>query len=110
MKKYLIVALILLATPTFAQVVVDPNKPDAELTKEEATIRITEWRNKVTALEARMAVLNGEVNAMNAEMTTIAASLRECNATLWRLVGATEADVNSFRERLGRIDARVREM
>lgn len=110
MKKYLIVAFVLFTTPMIAQVVVDPNKPDAELTKEEATIRITEWRNKVTALETRLAALNGEVNGMNTEMSTIVASLRECNATLWRLVGATEADVNSFRDRLGRIDARVREM
>src|SRR5688572_32775494 len=106
MKKYLIVAFLLMATPVFAQVVVDPNKPDAELTKEEATIRITEWQNKVTALETRLAALNGEVNAMNSEMATIVSSLRDCNAALYSLVGATEADVNAFRERLGRIDAR----
>lgn len=110
MKKYLIVALILMATPVLAQTVVDPNKPDAELTSEEAAIRITEWRNKVTALQARLDALNAETNAMTAEMTRISESIRECNAGLWALVGATEADVNSFRDRLGRIDARATEM
>jgi nucleoid-associated protein YgaU len=110
MKKYLIAAFILMATPVLAQTVVDPNKPDAELTAEEAAIRITEWRNKVNALQTRLDALTAEMNTMNADMTRISASIRECNTALWTLVGATEADVNSFRERLGRLDARVTEM
>jgi hypothetical protein len=110
MKKFLTVALLLLATPVLAQTVVDPNKPDAELTSEEAAIRITEWRNKVSALQARLDALNAETNTMNAEMTRITASIRDCNAAIYQLLGVNEADVNSFRERLGRIDARVREM
>lgn len=110
MKKYLIVALMNLTTPAIAQTVVDPNKPDAELTKEEAAIRITEWRNKVNALQARLDALTAEMNTMNADMATISNSIRECNTNLYSLVGATEADVTGFRERLGRIETRVREM
>jgi nucleoid-associated protein YgaU len=110
MKKALIVAFALLATPVLAQTVVDPNKPDAELTKEEAAIRITEWQNKVATLQARLTALEAEMGTMNADMTRISASITECRTALYALVGATEADVNSFRERLGRIDARVREM
>src|SRR5688572_26658758 len=110
MKKSLIVALLLMATPALAQTVVDPNKPDAELTQDEAAIRITEWRNKVNALQTRLDALNSDVNGMNSEMTQISSSIRDCNTALYQLVGATEADVNAFRERLGRIDARAREM
>jgi nucleoid-associated protein YgaU len=110
MKYAIIVAFALLATPALAQTVVDPNKPDAELTKEEAQIRITEWQNKVQVLQSRLDALNAEMNTMNADMTRITQNITDCHNALYALVGATEADVTNFRERLGRIDARVREM
>jgi nucleoid-associated protein YgaU len=110
MKKALFVAFALMATPALAQTVVDPNKPDAELTKDEAAIRITEWQNKVNALQTRLTALEAEMGTMNADMTRISASIAECRTALYALVGATEADVASFRERLGRLEARVREM
>ena len=47
---------------------------------------------------------------MRQEQTQLATSLDDCNKALYALVGATEADVQNFRERLGRIESRVREM
>jgi nucleoid-associated protein YgaU len=100
---------MLFAAPAFAQVV-DPNKPDAELTKEEAQLRITEWQNKVNELKTKLDNLNTTVNSMNTQMTQIAADTKRCNDDLYALVGATAADVANFRERLGRIESRTREM
>jgi hypothetical protein len=109
--KRLIIALAatLIAVPAFAQVV-DPNKPDAELTKDEAQLRITEWQNKVDALKTRLNGIESTISTLNTQMTQIAADSKKCNDELYALVGATEADVQNFRERLGRIESRVREM
>jgi nucleoid-associated protein YgaU len=110
MKKILLaIAVAFIAVPVMAQVV-DPNKPDAELTKEEAQIRITEWQNKVNDLKTKLDGLNNTVSTMNTQMTQIAADTKRCNDELYALVGATDADVQNFRERLGRIESRTREM
>ena len=111
MKRiFLALALIMASVPAAAQTVVDPNKPDAELSKDEAVLRITEWQNRVNVLKTRLDALNAEMTTMRGDMTSIAANIKRCNDELYALVGASEADVNSFRERLGRIATRVAEM
>jgi nucleoid-associated protein YgaU len=110
MKKLLFVcAAWLIAAPVLAQVV-DPNKPDAELTKEEAQIRITEWQNKVNALKTKVSEIDNTISGLNTQMAQIQTDVTKCNEDLYALVGATDADVQNFRERLGRIESRVREM
>ena len=109
-RLFLALALTLASVPVSAQTVVDPNKPDAELSKDEAQLRITEWQNRVNILQTRLDALNSEMNTMRGDMTRVAADIKRCNDELYALVGASEADVTSFRERLGRIDTRVREM
>jgi nucleoid-associated protein YgaU len=111
MKRiFLALALMMASVPVVAQTVVDPNKPDAELSKDEAVLRITEWQNKVNILKTRLDALNAEMTTMRGDMTSIAANIKRCNDELYALVGASEADVNSFRERLGQIATRVAEM
>jgi hypothetical protein len=110
MKKVMLaIAVLLLATPVMAQVV-DPNKPDAELTKEEAQLRITEWQNKVNALKTRLSEIETTTAGLNTQMAQMQADVKKCNDDLYALVGATDADVQNFRERLGRIESRTREM
>lgn len=112
MKKFLLtIAVALIAAPALAQPpIVDPNKPDAELTKEEAQIRITEWTNRVNGLQSRLDAINNEINTLNGQLTQAGTDLSNCNRDLYALVGATEADIANFRERLGRIESRAREM
>lgn len=112
MKKFLLtIAVALIAVPALAQPpVVDPNKPDAELTKEEAQIRITEWTNRVNGLQSRLDAINGEITTMDGQLAQAGTDLANCNRDLYALVGATDADVANFRERLGRIESRAREM
>jgi len=99
-----------LAIPAFAQVMVDPNKPDSLLKKDEAEIRIGEFRNRVANLQSQYDALVTQVNSENAKLTALTNELAACNKAIYDLIGATEQDVNAFREQLGRIAARVREM
>ncbi len=112
MKRLLLtMAAALIATPALAQPpIVDPNKPDAELTKEEAQIRITDFTNRVNGLQSRLDAINNEINTLNGQLTQAGTDLANCNRDLYALVGATDADVANFRERLGRIESRTREM
>jgi len=112
MKKFiLMVAAVLIAAPVFAQPpVVDPNKRDEDLTKTEAEARITEFTNRVNALQSELDGLNTETSSLNAQMTQLMNDARQCQEDLYALLGATEADVRNFRERLGRIESRVREI
>ncbi len=112
MKKFILVMMAMVVTaPLFAQPpVVDPNKRDEDLTKTEAEARITEYTNKVNGLQTELTTLNNEVTNLNTQMTTMMNDTRRCNEELYALLGATEADVRNFRERLGRIESRVREI
>jgi len=111
MRKTLIALVaILFASPMFAQQAPDPNKPDEQLTKEEAAMRITEWQNKVNGLQSQLDALTNDVTSLNSQLQQMAADLKKCNDAIYALVGATEADVQAFRERLGRIENRIREM
>ena len=105
-----LLAFALLATPAFSQMRVDPNKPDSLLKKDEAEIRIQEFRNRVANLQAELDALNQQVNQENTRLSALTNELNDCNEAIYALIGATEADVNAFRERLGKIEARVREM
>lgn len=105
-----ILLLAILAIPATAQVKLDPNKPDSLLTEEEAEIRLSNWRAKVASLEARRASLQADVNTEKAKLEALNRELDECNNAIYALIGASEADVNAFRERLGRLKTRVNEM
>lgn len=103
-------ALTLLAIPAFAQERVDPNKPDSLLTKKEAEIRLTEWRARVANLQTQSDGLSGDVAALNDQLAQLTNELADCNQSIYDLIGATEAQVNDFRNRLGQVEARIREM
>lgn len=104
------IALALLAIPAVAQNRVDPNKPDSLLTEEEAEIRLANFRTRVAALQSELASVTTDVNGMNQKLAQLRSELADCNKSIYDLIGATEQQVNNFRERLGAIEARIREM
>jgi FtsZ-binding cell division protein ZapB len=112
MKKFLLTLVaVLVVTPVFAQpTVVDPNKQDPDLTKAEAEVRINEFTGRVNTLQSELDALNAEMNTMNTQMTQLVNDTRSCQDAIYAMLGATEADVRNFRERLGRIESRVREI
>jgi nucleoid-associated protein YgaU len=88
----------------------DPNKRDEDLMKTEADARILEWQGKVKALQADIDGVNSEIATMNQQMEQAKADTKKCREDIYALVGATEAQVQDFRERLGKIESRVREI
>lgn len=105
----LTLAFLFLVAPAFAQAP-DPSKRDEDLTKSEADLRIADWEAKVKALQAELDGATAEVTGMNQQMEQIKADTKKCREEIYAMLGATEADAQRFRERLGRIETRVREI
>jgi nucleoid-associated protein YgaU len=113
MKNFLIIlALLMIASVAIeAQVVPPPaNKPDADLTKDEATLRINQYLSTVQALEARLSEITRKVDDLKAKLDDVNQQLRDCEDETKRLLGATDADIAAFKQRLGVIENKVREM
>lgn len=101
-----------IASPTLAtsQIIVDPNKPFEELTKDEADVRIRELQEVVKGLENRLNTLKGREAEATKEIADLRQKLKECDEELYRLVEASKADVDAFRQQLGVLEGKVREM
>lgn len=89
---------------------VDPNKPFEQLTRDEADIRIKQLRDQVAKLEERLNSLNTENSNYQQELSEITAAIKRCEDEILSLLGISQADIESFRQRLGVLEGRVREM
>ncbi len=92
-----------------AQQYVDPTKPDEQLTKAEAELRIREWEGKVAKLQAESQAVEAEVRQLEKQLADLVQAIRRCNDDIYALLGVTEAEVERFRQRLGFIEGRVRQ-
>lgn len=109
---YLALLAMLLAAPVFAQ---DGDRApdtmaDSLLTKKQAETRINEWRMKVKALQDKADALSTEKTQNEQRLAQIRNDVKACNDAIYAMIGATDADVNAFRERVGRLENRIREM
>jgi len=84
--------------------------PDEELTKKEAELRINKFVIENNNLKTKLAGLEADVEKLKKELDEVNKQIKDCNASIYSLVGATEADVNKFRQKLGVIDGKVRQM
>jgi nucleoid-associated protein YgaU len=109
MKRYRAVLFLAACAAVVAQQRPEPTKPDEQLTKAEAELRIQEWQAKVSQLQAQLQAVSGEVQRLEAQLQQAIADIRKCNEELYALVGATQADIERFRQRLGQLEGRVRE-
>lgn len=112
MKKlvYLLFATLFTSNLIFAQVAPPENKPDAELTKKEAEFRIQQFQARVKALEDQLNSLNQKYEGLKSNLDNINKELKDCNDEILRLIGATTADIEAFRQKLGVIEGKVREL
>lgn len=86
------------------------SKADSLLTFDEANLRLQDWRIKVQNLENRDKALAADVKSLEDKLEAEKNALKKCNEDIYALVGATDADVNNFRERLGRLEGKIREL
>lgn len=112
MKHLLIIALFV---GSFASALAqDPpppaSKPDEELKCKEADARIKQFSDQNATLKAKLDAVKADISKAESDLATAVTSLKKCNDDIYALVGATEADVNAFRQRLGQLEGRVREL
>jgi septal ring factor EnvC (AmiA/AmiB activator) len=115
MKNLFLIALFCggLLVPAMAQDRVPPppeSKPDKELECDEADARIQKYKEQNATLQSKVDGLKADVKKAEGDLATAVSDLKKCNDDIYSMIGASEADVNSFRERLGRIEGKVREM
>ncbi len=97
----------------FAQqqpVPLDPNKPDEQLTKDEADVRIKQFREAVTGLEAQLKQGEDKFAATTKKLADLQKAAADCDSAFYALVNASKADVAAFRQRLGVLEGKVREL
>ncbi|MBX7155684.1 MAG: hypothetical protein U0Y96_09880 [Candidatus Kapaibacterium sp.] len=105
------VVMVILASCGSSNVQPAPeSKLDSLLTFDEANLRLQDWRIRVANLEGRDNALATDVKNLEDKLTAEKNALKKCNDDIYALVGATEADVNNFRERLGRLEGKIREL
>lgn len=86
------------------------SKPDAELTKKEAEFRIQDFMQRVETLKAQLAEVQKNLNAKKSDLERVKKELNDCDKDLKTLLGVTDADIAAFRQKLGVIEGKVREL
>ena len=95
----------------YAQTPLPPDsKPDKELECKEADARIEDFQKRIENLRARLADLTNSVATSEAELERVNQQLLDCEKEILSLIPATEADVEAFRQRLGVLEGKVRQM
>jgi nucleoid-associated protein YgaU len=112
MKNFLLIALFCgLVLPAFSQVAPPPaSKVDEELTCDEADARIKQFQEANGAQKTKLDAIRADISKAESGLAEAVQALKKCNDDIYALVGATEADVNAFRQKLGMLEGRVREM
>ena len=114
MKKIYILLISVILFGNLACVQVPPmppdSKPDVELTKGEATLRIEKFDANVKDLESKLAELIAKYDGRKSSLDETTKAIKDCRDEILSLVGATEADLAAFRQRLGQIENKVREL
>lgn len=86
------------------------SKPDAELTKKEAEFRIQDFMQRVESLKSQLAEVQKNLNSKKSDLERVKKELEDCDKELKTLLGVTEADFSAFRQKLGVIEGKVREL
>lgn len=97
----ILMSLILVSNFAFSQ------KPDNELTKEEAKFMIQELTVKITDLSSRLDKLNNDIESLKKELELTIKKLKDCEDALYSMLGATPQDVEQFRQQLAVIEKSV---
>lgn len=86
------------------------NKPDIELTCDEADARINDYQSKIDALNKNLVAAKAALLEAENNLATQNKNLQDCEKEILALIEATEAEVDAFRQKLGVIEGKVRQM
>jgi len=114
MKTLLALALFCgMMLPALAQDEVPPppiTKADELLTCDEAEARIKQMKGDVDGAKKKLGSVKSDITKSESDLANAVNALKKCNDEIYALVGATEADVNAYRQRIGQLEGKVREM
>lgn len=86
------------------------SKPDLELTCEEADARIANLQGRVDAVAKQLAEAKAALVQAEATLAKTKLETADCEKEILTLIGATNADVEAFRQILGVLEGKVRQM
>ncbi len=109
--KYILILIIITVSglPALAQMP-PSSKPDTELSSSEAKLRIEDWTQKINSLREKLASATSKKEGIATELAKAIQSLKDCQKALNDYLGASDADYSAFRQKLGVIEGKVREM
>ena len=111
MKKLAILLFALLLSSNFVSAQLPPSSvPDAELKRKEADARILDFQSRVENLTKELNNMDEKVNQAKAELEKIKSQYKDCRKEILKLVGATDADIDAYRQRVGVLEGKVRQM
>ncbi len=88
----------------------NPSCPDHQLYEDQAVIRIQEFKTKIAGLDEQLNALKADMAGLEKKLDDTKTSIKDCNDNLYSMIGATMADVNAFRQQIGVIEGKIREM
>ncbi|HPD34057.1 MAG TPA: LysM peptidoglycan-binding domain-containing protein [Bacteroidota bacterium] len=114
MKKTILLTIVLFTAftfTTFSQQELPPaSKPDQELTKKEAAARILDFQSRVDNLQKQLSSIDEQLKQAHSDLDKLNADLTNCHKEILNVLGVTQADVDAFRQSLGTIEGKVREL
>jgi nucleoid-associated protein YgaU len=111
MNKLFIYFIIVILSGLTALAQMPPeSKPDAELTEDEAALRIQDFQARVNTLQETLNKLQETLNSNKADLARIQQEIKDCDEELKSLLGVTDSDIAAFRQKLGVIEGKVREL
>jgi len=113
MKKIYFAFLMLIAalafqSTAFAEDIPYAQKTDEQLTKDEAVRRIAEFETRLKDLAEEMKKIDADNVRLKQELETTIKNLKDCQENVYKMLGATTADVDKFRQSLGQVEGKVR--
>lgn len=113
MKNILSILVLLTLLPFFsekasAQKEDFSTKADAELTEDQAKIRIEEFTLKVKDVQSRLNNITAEYDKLARELEEVNAKLKNCDEALFTAIGATADEVEKYRQKLGVVEGKIR--
>ena len=111
MKKifYSILIFALAGSISFAQMP-PASKPDNKLTEKEAELRIKDFQTKTNNLEKKLEEVEAKLQEKKNELEQTNQALNDCNDELKSMLGVDDDAIAAFRQKLGVIEGKVREM
>lgn len=114
MKKMIILLLIVVCSASVMAkkpVILPPaSKPDLEITKDEALLRIQDFQATILNKEEQSRNLDAKIKKAQEDLKNTNQALKDCDAKILELIGASLDDIEQHRQKLGVIDGKIRQL